>query len=100
MLSIGPVVLWCFEQSHLGIEMRLAHGYARRTIFLHIFIPPLIPSISAEPSEELQVGTWRTGFNEIVNLIRLARVFALSRREQIDLGSSWLKRTQVPTNPK
>ena len=49
-------------------------------------------------SEQLKVGSWRAGFNQIVLLIRLARMFTLARLNHVHLRPPRRERAHGASN--
>src|SRR5438105_1007937 len=63
-------------------------------VFSHL-VAPLRPARARLPREQLQVRTRTTALDEVVELIRLARVFALERTYQVDLPPARGERAQA-----
>jgi hypothetical protein len=75
--------------------MLTALRHAKLPIFLHIFIAPLAPSGARKSREQLQVWTGRARLDYVIELIWFSRMLTLLSREDVNLGSSRLQRSQA-----
>src|SRR5580700_1734793 len=62
------------------------------------FVPPGDPPLALMASKELQVRARRTPFDEVVLLVRLARVLALTSLDHVDLRPAGRQCPQTSTN--
>src|SRR5262249_49422864 len=58
-------------------------------------LAPLRPSLARPAREQLEMGRRVARLDELILLLRLARVCALARRKQIRLPASWRQRARV-----
>jgi len=56
----------------LYTDMAVAFCDALKGIVFNVFISPLIPSLTREPGEQLQIRTGRASFDEAVDLVRFS----------------------------
>ena len=76
-----------FQQAQLLVVVTVAVGDVGRRVFLDILIAPLVPALTAEAREKFEIWPRRAGFDHVQNLVRLARVLALSGSEHVHVGT-------------
>jgi hypothetical protein len=67
----------------------------RWAVIFPCLVAPVSPPASCSPSKHLKVWTPRTRFNNLVLLVRLTAVFALTARNEVHLGSTGSKRASM-----
>src|SRR5437016_2241850 len=93
--SPPAIASWRFKESQLGFDMSFSMSDVVQRISFDILVAPLHPPAASEPRKQLQVRAGRASFNDVVNLVRFARVLAFTRGQNIYLGSACFQRPHV-----
>ena len=70
-------------------------GFPCRRIFLVRLVAPVGPSWPRAAREQFQIGAARAGFDHVILLVGLARVFALAGFDHVHLPPAWRQRARV-----
>src|ERR1041385_4455178 len=80
--------------------MSIAESHTRPRVCLHVFVPPLSPPITPEPRKQFEVRPGRTGFNNVVQFIRFARVLSLLCGKEVHLSATSFQGPHAATDPE
>lgn len=80
------------------VNMAASSGYTVDHVFLDILVPPLMPTLTRKAGEQFDTWRWRAAFDNVEYLVRLARMLALPRSENVDLRASPLERAHPAAN--